>query len=75
MSSSSVAVTTDTDVIVSGNHDHGRILAKASGTLYNPDGHVVISREEGGKLLGGVIYQAYNKASIVIHVAGLSPAG
>ena len=48
-------------------------MAEASGTVYNPESHVVISRDEDGKLLGGVIYQAYNKASIVIHVAGFVP--
>lgn len=60
-------------MITFGNHLHGRVLARASGCSYNPESNVVISREKDGKLLGGVIYQAYNGASIVIQVASFDP--
>lgn len=60
-------------MITFGNHEHGRILAIAGGCFYNPESNVVISREKDGKLLGGVVFQAYNGASIVIQVASFDP--
>jgi len=61
------------DMITVGNHVHGRALAVAGGFFYNPESNVVFSREKDGKLLGGVVFQAYNGASIVIQVASFSP--
>ena len=60
-------------MITFGNRIHGRILAKASGCSYNPESNVVISREKDGKLLGGVIFQAYTGASIAIQIASFDP--
>jgi RimJ/RimL family protein N-acetyltransferase len=60
-------------MIIVGNQLHGRTLARASGCSYNPESNVVFSREKDGKLLGGVIFQAYNGASIVIQVASFDP--
>jgi len=60
-------------VIVEGNHEHGHILAKDSGVHFNPVCDKVIATVVGGKLLGGVIYQGYTKASIGIHCASYSP--
>jgi len=60
-------------MIICGNLEHARVLAKASGCFYNPESNVVISREKDGVLLGGVIYQGYNGASVVIQVASFDP--
>lgn len=60
-------------MITFGNHIHGRRIARAAGCFYNPESNVVISREKDDRLLGGVIYQAYNGASIVIQVASFDP--
>jgi RimJ/RimL family protein N-acetyltransferase len=60
-------------VIVTDNFAHARTIAKAAGFHFNPECDIVMAREEDGKLLGGVIFQAYNGASIVIHVAGFAP--
>jgi RimJ/RimL family protein N-acetyltransferase len=61
------------DVIVAGNIEHAKAIAKAAGVAFNPECNVVIAREENGKLLGGVIYQGYTGASIGIHVASFDP--
>lgn len=58
-----------------GNEAHGRAIAAAAGTQLNPEVDTIISRVEGGQLLGGVIYQAYtgHGGSISIHMAGFDP--
>lgn len=60
-------------MIVFGDHAHALRIAKAAGTLYNPIADQCISRVEGDKLLGGVLFQAYTGASIAIHMAGFTP--
>lgn len=57
-------------MIVFGNIDHGRAIASASGTVFNPEVDQVIARVENGQLLGGVTYQGYTGASIQMHMAG-----
>lgn len=48
-------------------------IAKECGIFFNPVCDYVIVRTEGGKLLGGVIYQGFTGASIRMHVAGFAP--
>ncbi|WP_454627805.1 GNAT family N-acetyltransferase [Bradyrhizobium cenepequi] len=57
--------------ITAGNLEHAELIAEASGAIFNPKCDRVISRTDSvGKLLGGVIFQGYRRASIGIHVAG-----
>lgn len=58
-------------MIVVGNLDHGRQLAKSVRSHFNPECDRCITRVENGVLLGGVIYQNYTgrDGSIGIHVA------
>jgi hypothetical protein len=64
-------------VIVEGNHEHGRIIAKAAGSHFNPKCDRVVanvSTQDGvEKLLGGVIYQAFAVASIFAHAGSFDP--
>jgi RimJ/RimL family protein N-acetyltransferase len=60
-------------VICVNNEEHGRAIAQAAGCSFYPGINEVISREEGGRLLGGVIYQDYNDRSISAHIAGFGP--
>jgi RimJ/RimL family protein N-acetyltransferase len=59
-------------MIAAGNIDHAYTIAKAAGCIFNPAVDRAISRTRDGKLLGGVIFQDYNIASISIHVAGFA---
>lgn len=53
---------------------HGQQLADKAGFTFNPVGDVIISRvNNGGELLGGVIFRDFNKQSIGIHVASFVP--
>lgn len=56
-----------------GNREHGEAIGKAAGVKYDPEMDAVVSREDGGELKGGVVYQGYTKHSIAMHVAGLRP--
>lgn len=60
-------------MIQKNNIDHGYAIANAAGCLLNPASDIVISRSEGYKLLGGVIFTDYTGKSISIHVAGFAP--
>ena len=60
-------------MITVGNLDHAQAIAKAAGCVFNPAVNRVISRMRNGELLGGVIFQDYNVASISIHAAGFAP--
>lgn len=51
--------------------EHGFAIAKAAQTTFNPEADTVISRvDEEEELLGGMIYTAFTRASIHMHVAG-----
>jgi RimJ/RimL family protein N-acetyltransferase len=52
--------------------EHGHAIAAAAGCTFDPVNHTVIARENG-RLLGGVIFQDYNRHSISAHIAGLVP--
>lgn len=56
-----------------GNLDHIAAIEQAVQCISNPRCDVCISRSEDGKLLGGVIYEAYTRSSIQAHVAGFTP--
>jgi hypothetical protein len=60
-------------VIVAGNIDHARAIAKDAGTFFNPECDRVIANVKDGRLLGGVIFTAYTGASMALHVAGFDP--
>jgi RimJ/RimL family protein N-acetyltransferase len=60
-------------MISTGIEAHGRAIAKAAGCFFNPECDHVISRSEGGILLGGVIFTGFTGASIGLHVAGFDP--
>lgn len=53
-----------------GNPDHGHIIARHSGSVFNPAVDIVIARVHDGELRGGVIYNGYTGASINLHVWG-----
>lgn len=53
--------------------EHGRAISVAAGTFYNPECDHCIAREEDDRLLGGVTFQDYNRASIGMHTAGFAP--
>lgn len=57
-------------MIESGNLEHARAIAEEVGIYFNLACDRVFSRSKNGKLLGGVIFTGYTKASIAIHVAG-----
>lgn len=57
-------------MIVANNLEHARAIAKAAGCYFNPECDHCISNEKDGRLLGGVIFQGYKRASIGIHAAG-----
>ena len=59
-------------MIVFNNPSHGLKIAEVAGCNFNPACDVSIGNEEGGELLGGVIYQNFTGESIGIHVASLS---
>jgi len=60
-------------MITTGNLAHAKQIATEAGCFFNPECDHVISREENGKLLGGVIFSGFTGASIGIHVAGFDP--
>lgn len=53
-----------------GDQAHARHIATAAGVFFNPDCDVCISREEGGRFLGGVLLQNFEQVSIWVTVAG-----
>ena len=63
----------DTAVIITGNHDYGRMVSRAAGVVYNPDSDQSIVRVLNGEVLGGVTYQGYTGKSIQMHFAGFKP--
>lgn len=58
-----------------GNADHGRRIARAAGTAFNPDVDMVIASLRGDDLLGGLVYQAYTGigGSISVHMSSFDP--
>lgn len=60
-------------VIQFGDKGHIEAIEQACGHIFNHRADVCISREEGGKLLGGVILEGYTGVSIQAHVAGFAP--
>jgi len=60
-------------VIVSGDLNHARQIASDAGAFFNPEIDICISRDEGGVLVGGMIYTGYTGASIGCHFAGYRP--
>lgn len=56
-----------------GNPDHIEKIERACGHVFNYRADVCISRSHRGKLLGGVIYEGFTRASIQAHVAGFAP--
>jgi hypothetical protein len=60
-------------MIVLNRTHHGRAIAEASGTTFNPETDRVIARVEDGALWGGVTFQGYTGASIQMHMAGFVP--
>lgn len=55
------------------NAEHGHLIAKHAGSIFNPVADTVISRVERGEFRGGVIYNNYTGASINLHVYGVYP--
>ncbi len=51
------------------NHEHGHEVGTCTGNPYNSVCDHVVSRTIDGELVGGVIFQNYMRASIVLHVA------
>jgi RimJ/RimL family protein N-acetyltransferase len=60
-------------MIAFGNREHGRRIAEAAGSSFNWSVDVVAARVEGDKLLGGIVFYGYTKASIRITLAGFQP--
>lgn len=60
-------------VIELANPEHIQQIEKSCGHVFNHRADVCLSRSHDGKLLGGVIYEAYTRASIQAHVAGFAP--
>lgn len=60
-------------MIEAGNLDHIAAIERACGHVFNHRADVCLSRSVGEKLLGGVIYEGFTKASIQAHVAGFEP--
>jgi RimJ/RimL family protein N-acetyltransferase len=58
-----------------GGVDHGRTIARAAGTAFNPDVDMVIASLRDDRLLGGLVYQAYTgvEGSISVHMASFDP--
>lgn len=57
------------------NLNHGHELMALAGAKFTPETMQVISREEGGKLYGGIIYENYSGpgGSVMIHIASMTP--
>ena len=60
-------------MIIFGNVEHGRKIARKVGTGFDPDVHYVVSRVRNYELLGGVLYTDYTGPSVVAHIAGFHP--
>lgn len=58
------------DRIVINDPDHGVRIASLAGVVFNTGVDQVISRVLDGRLLGGVIFNGYTRASINLHMAG-----
>lgn len=61
--------------LVYGGLEHGREIAKAAGSSFNPEVDQCIARVDGDRLMGGLVFQAYTgpNGSISIHMAGFDP--
>jgi RimJ/RimL family protein N-acetyltransferase len=57
------------------NEDHGRQIMSSINSTFTPVTMQVISRSEGGVLLGGVVYENYTGpgGSILAHISGFAP--
>jgi hypothetical protein len=57
------------------NYEHGRAIMKSINSAFTEVTMQVISRSEGGELLGGVVYENYTGpgGSILAHIAGFAP--
>jgi RimJ/RimL family protein N-acetyltransferase len=54
--------------------DLAKIVSREAGGYYNPDcDRSIVRTADDETILGGVIYQSYNTASIVMSVAGFTP--
>jgi RimJ/RimL family protein N-acetyltransferase len=61
------------DLIYLNEPEHGHAIAHAAGGHFNEACDRVIARVRDGKLLGGVVFDHYNEASICIHTASFAP--
>ena len=61
------------DLIVLRDLSHGRRIAIAAGTTFDPTADGVIAREIDGELLGGMLYKDFTPASCFVHLAGIRP--
>jgi RimJ/RimL family protein N-acetyltransferase len=58
-------------MIVTGNPEHGRIIAHLAGTGFDPERDICISRvKPNGSLWGGIVFAGYTKIAIWAHMAG-----
>lgn len=62
------------DRIVFDDLSAAKHIAAAAGCGYVPSQDRCIARIRDGRILGGVVYQNYTRASIEMHVAGLAPS-
>lgn len=62
-------------MIMFGDMDHARQIARAAGIGFDPEVNYVISlHNEAFELLGGVVYTNYTGRSVQMHMAGFRPA-
>jgi len=59
-------------MIMFGDHEHGKRVARAAGIGYDPEVDRCISRMTW-ELLGGVIYTNYTRRTVQMHMAGFVP--
>lgn len=55
------------------NPEHIQQIEKSCGHIFNHRADVCLSRSDGRKLLGGVIYSNFTRESIQAHVAAFAP--
>jgi len=61
-------------MILFGDYEHARKIARAAGCGYDPEVDYCISLVKNYELLGGVIYTNYTGRTVQIHQAGFVPA-
>lgn len=61
-------------MIHSGNEEHGQMVMQAMDSMFSPVTMQVISRSEGGKFMGGIVYENYTGkgGSILVHISSTS---